>query len=1182
MKPQRAFAIVLTLGAVSLLAVLIIVFLESVKNERFSATLYSHQLQARRTALNALQMVKSQIKEASSRSDGVWTSQPGLIRVHQENNQQTVYKLYSSDVGRLVNAGFSPSEDNWMNESVGADFVNLNQPINYRGKEIYPILDPQIYSSGKSLIDGFENTQGGGEGAFEMKVKWIYQLADGSMVNQGQFSKENPPVARFAFWTDDESCKVNVNTASEGVYWDSPRTDSREDVDFSLRIPALNEFQRYPGHPAMTSLSPIFTGRLLGGAFAQTGAEYQNQIYRMIPRVSQGGSLGGTLVPTQPVNIDSDRLYGFSDELLFRYSPSSARRELGELDGNQIKRLPFFITANSRAPEETVFSTPRVTIWPFHVNKSWWTAAEKMIAFCSTLNKNIYYFQRQEPEHSTYDYTNIARNQNLVQYLNRTVEKKPPHLSKPLASSWGADAKQIVTQAFDYIRSCVALQNPIISNSYSKLYVDTGNNYNRATGLVVPIQFNDTKGFGRFPCVTQAGICITSMGGGVGQVPASGYPKRVTSSFLFQLQNTSPGLIPIMIRGVQVRVSGLSSFRLNGNLMFGADSSNWVMFGGGRPAAANDSSPISGWLGLSCFNFQSITDIFWQGSERQNPATAPWLFSQYVTIPDAGVNNNSTFSGGTVRLQIRDRSSATIIQDSSFNFPSTTLSLQHNRTSYSVTPGDPMSLINVDNKILSGAGYLCTFIESASDIVRSVLLSTSSQTRGDSRLLAGVVTTPNSFFVNHSQYNNAAVSLAHDFKTIANWDFNPWTSGAYYPGSTYLGKLTKKQDSYISSSAGGHFYSYRPQVQSNLTEAINSTGLAGDWDGGYGNLGDGPFINKADEPMRSSASQSTVNNFALDGVSRGMHYIKSNQSAGSDEIKTGGQSSTSLWYSPNRQMPSAVMFGSLPTGVKRVQPWQTLLFNPMSASDVESSSQSHAGWGNGVPDHLFLDFFRMPVAEPYAISDPLSTAGKININFEIIPFRHLKRASGIHALLKATRIPNIPDSRMSTYKSGRIQNVSFRSEIDLAETVKSFEERFKSPMGAYRTESEICEVPLYPIGVKYREGHSDLYNWWKDRTITGDNLRERPYVEIYPRVTTRSNVFTIHVWAQTLKKNKNMDPNRWVEDKDLVTGEYRGSYLLERYVNPQNSKLPDFAISSDKRLSDYYQFRVIQSKQIVP
>ena len=66
-----------------------------------------------------------------------------------------------------------------------------------------------------------------------MPVEWIYQLRDGTLGtldDSGKFvsteeggappSEENPMVARIAFWADDESTKINVNTASEGAAWD--------------------------------------------------------------------------------------------------------------------------------------------------------------------------------------------------------------------------------------------------------------------------------------------------------------------------------------------------------------------------------------------------------------------------------------------------------------------------------------------------------------------------------------------------------------------------------------------------------------------------------------------------------------------------------------------------------------------------------------------------------------------------------------------------------------------------------------------------------------------------------------------------------------------------------------------------------------------------------------------------
>lgn len=78
-------------------------------------------------------------------------------------------------------------------------------------------------------------------------VKWLYQLRDGTLVAPdatstttatfaraaSQPSASNPIVGRIAFWADDETAKVNINTAGQGTYWDTPHFNS----GLCLRIP---------------------------------------------------------------------------------------------------------------------------------------------------------------------------------------------------------------------------------------------------------------------------------------------------------------------------------------------------------------------------------------------------------------------------------------------------------------------------------------------------------------------------------------------------------------------------------------------------------------------------------------------------------------------------------------------------------------------------------------------------------------------------------------------------------------------------------------------------------------------------------------------------------------------------------------------------------------------------------
>jgi hypothetical protein len=95
--------------------------------------------------------------------------------------------------------------------------------------------------------------------------------------------------------------------------------------------------------------------------------------------------------------------------------------------------------------------------------------------------------------------------------------------------------------------------------------------------------------------------------------------------------------------------------------------------------------------------------------------------------------------------------------------------------------------------------------------------------------------------------------------------------------------------------------------------------------------------------------------------------------------------------------------------------------------------------------------------------------------------------------------------------------------------------------------------------------------------LTGDNLRELPYAQLYGRLTTRSNSYTVHVRVQVLQKLRN-DPqqNVWKEGTDLVLGDWRGSYEIERYLDP-TAKAPD----PGKPLKPYL-FRIVSLSRFAP
>ena len=320
------------------------------------------------------------------------------------------------------------------------------------------------------------------------------------------------------------------------------------------------------------------------------------------------------------------------------------------------------------------------------------------------------------------------------------------------------------------------------------------------------------------------------------------------------------------------------------------------------------------------------------------------------------------------------------------------------------------------------------------------------------------------------------------------------------------------------------------------------------------------------------------------------------------------------------------MFGSLPTGVKSKRPYQTLLFRHLDNDGRPyqgGGSEVHPGYKDP-KDHYFMDFFWMPVVEPYSISEPLSTAGKINLNYAIEPFRHIKRSSGVRAVLGSEEMLTVPNTYSNAYKAGRgygrgydiyrhtggtLRNLSLRSWINANETLRQFDEKFDEDGELFRAASELCELWMVPRempGLNLgRPRLEHMERIWKPdgrrgMGLVGDNSRERPYVNTVPRFTTKSNVFQVHFRAQIVRQSlmDPQDPTNRRSDSDYalfdpaidqVVGEYRGSTIIERFIDPEDRRIPDYGklekdddLDTLPTLDHFYRFRVISNKRFAP
>ena len=487
------------------------------------------------------------------------------------------------------------------------------------------------------------------------------------------------------------------------------------------------------------------------------------------------------------------------------------------------------------------------------------------------------------------------------------------------------------------------------------------------------------------------------------------------------------------------------------------------------------------------------------------------------------------------------------------------------------------------------------------DVVRSVVYG-----KGDFRI-GCLNSNADDIYTLHPDYKSD-VRHAHTLRaangTLYHWD-TKFGSVCKLPGMSYPNNVAAD----LPESVDG--------VRRGRTVDETLTGPPGDFDTGLGNLSDGPYCNKPDEGN-------------LVFQHRNDYYDDQDQKwkfkfwdYPSPYFTWTYQDGFETFFTPNRQIPSAVLFGSLPAG--KSAHWTTLCFSPNPAGD------SHPG-RNDPKDYLWLDLFTMPVVEPYAISEPFSTAGKINMNYQIVPFSHIKRSTGMRAALQPVRVTAISpvevnSSKQVMFKSGDPYlppkftpgtgaNINFRYLVDRDETLKAFDDPKDGYFAQYQTDrdkgffksaAEICDFYLYPrrsstlttpqvpTNVRWVKGDTAIKGWWKGNMMTGDNVREKPYADLYPRLTTKSNTFCVHVRAQALRQSAAPDAESaaehyrtWSEKHDRVVGEYRGASIIERYIDPQDERFSTTGdrankINVDKEsVEAAYRFRVLNTKRFDP
>ncbi len=593
-----------------------------------------------------------------------------------------------------------------------------------------------------------------------------------------------------------------------------------------------------------------------------------------------------------------------------------------------------------------------------------------------------------------------------------------------------AERDQIIAEIFDYIRS-----TNINDTSTADIKPFAPPNNQKGHGEVIPIK--DTlrlsskgeplRGFGRFPTISEVAIMFWV------KKEERDEPNKLTrrdmrAVLLIEPYNVAQGFVMYWPNYDYV-AEELNNFEITQARTLG-----------GQPKA-NLGFVSSAVLKVDDFSGNPWHQRGWGGLMSPAPLIARKL------LPPAGAQSGGyPFCGADFRILVRDddpetqymkmqgpgggpidfKITATLpdggekIQTIHFSFPPVEIPVPKlskipiiNNTSVPLNPDRERQAAITANSSLTPTKAYWRHLIFPEDTVRSLEMSPDNDLGGDPRLYSLRAELPlmdsnnRKYFLENKEYTDREKRVLHSLRT---------GSGNAYRSDNFpdqFGKLVAKANYRHTISGTGDDaqpYTLRPGLSSrynNDTSAgydrqlgvgfvnLNGDFVAGDWDTGVGPAADGAYINKADDGQIDTKGSAEVIPY----------YSEQRDAPGS------------TYFTPARLITSPVMFGSLSSGSEAPtpRPWQTLLFCPNPAA---GPTTAHPGYGtrrqsptditSKPPDHLLLDFFQMPVVEPYAMTEPLSTAGKVNLNYQILPFTYLRRDTALRAVLRSTRVPVIP------------------------------------------------------------------------------------------------------------------------------------------------------------------------------
>ena len=191
---QDGMALVITLAILVIVTVLAIGLTVTMRLERASSHSHLERVRAGDFAQIGVECAVGQLKAATANADINWVSSPGGLLMSDVGSTRLANPV------KILHSG-----------TVSGTLTGVFRPANLNARMLRDYSTPTFL-----ITDQKANAAEPAGTVAELPVRWIYVRENGTW-DEAEIpslsNTSNPIVGRFGYWTDDESCRINLNIA---------------------------------------------------------------------------------------------------------------------------------------------------------------------------------------------------------------------------------------------------------------------------------------------------------------------------------------------------------------------------------------------------------------------------------------------------------------------------------------------------------------------------------------------------------------------------------------------------------------------------------------------------------------------------------------------------------------------------------------------------------------------------------------------------------------------------------------------------------------------------------------------------------------------------------------------------------------------------------------------------------